>query len=87
MGCGCCLLSFHCSLKDHLTIDIYVFVCCLLFEIRIDSPGCPRTNLVDRAGLELTDLPASESSMLGLKECTTPACGLLVTNLFRVCFL
>jgi hypothetical protein len=35
------------------------------------SPGCPGTHSVDQAGLELRNLPASVSRVLGLKACTT----------------
>jgi hypothetical protein len=35
------------------------------------SPGCPETHFVDQAGLELRNLPASASQVLGLKVCTT----------------
>ena len=35
------------------------------------SPGCPGTHSVDQAGLELRNLPASASRVLGLKACTT----------------
>jgi hypothetical protein len=42
-------------------------------RISLYSPGCPRTYFVDQAGLELRNLPASASQMLGLKVCgTTP---------------
>jgi hypothetical protein len=37
------------------------------------SPGCPRTHSVDQAGLELRNLPASASQVLGLKSCATTA--------------
>jgi hypothetical protein len=37
------------------------------------SPGCPETHSVDQADLELRNLPASASKMLGLKVCTTTA--------------
>jgi hypothetical protein len=35
------------------------------------SPGCPGTHFVDQAGLELRNLPASASRVLGLKACAT----------------
>jgi hypothetical protein len=35
------------------------------------SPGCPGTQLVDQAGLELRNPPASASRVLGLKVCAT----------------
>ena len=37
------------------------------------SPGCPGTHSVDQAGLELRNLPASASQVLGLKACATTA--------------
>jgi hypothetical protein len=35
------------------------------------SPGCPGTHSVDQAGLELINLSASASQVLGLKACAT----------------
>ena len=45
----------------------------LVFRDRVSlySPGCPGTNSVDQAGLELRNPPASASQMLGLKVCAT----------------
>jgi hypothetical protein len=45
----------------------------LVFRDRVSlySPGCPRTHFIDQAGLELRNLPASASQVLGLKVCTT----------------
>ena len=37
----------------------------------LHSPGCPGTNFVDQAGLELRNLPASAFQVLGLKTCAT----------------
>ena len=37
------------------------------------SPGCPGTHTVDQAGLNLRNLPASASQVLGLKACATTA--------------
>lgn len=43
----------------------------LVFETGLlRSPGCPRTNSVDQAGIN-SDLPASAASALGLKACAT----------------
>jgi hypothetical protein len=44
------------------------FVFCF-FQDRVSPcyPGCPRTHSVDQAGLELRNLPASGSRVLGLK--------------------
>jgi hypothetical protein len=58
---------------------IHLFVClfvCFVFQYRVSlcSPGCPGTHFVDQAGLELRNLPASASWVLGLKVCaTTPS--------------
>jgi hypothetical protein len=35
------------------------------------SPGCAGTHFVDQAGLELRNLPAPASQVLGLKGCAT----------------
>jgi hypothetical protein len=40
-------------------------------RVSLCSPGCPRTHFVDQAGLELRNLPASASQVLGLKACAT----------------
>jgi hypothetical protein len=37
------------------------------------SPGCLGTHFVDQAGLELRNLSASASQVLGLKACATTA--------------
>jgi hypothetical protein len=36
-------------------------------RVSLCSPGCPGTHSVDKAGLELRNLPASASQVLGLK--------------------
>jgi hypothetical protein len=42
------------------------------------SPGCPGAHFVDQASLELRNLPASASQVLGLKAyATTPSCKFL----------
>jgi hypothetical protein len=45
----------------------------LVFRDRVSlySPGCPGTHSVDQAGLELRNLPASASRVLGLKVYAT----------------
>jgi hypothetical protein len=40
-------------------------------RVSLHSPGCPGTHSVDQAGLELRNLPASASQVLGLKACAT----------------
>ena len=50
--------------------------CLVLFlrdRVSLYSPGCPGTHFVDQAGLELRNLPASASRVLGLKACATHA--------------
>jgi hypothetical protein len=57
-----------------------LFVCLFLFlflflvfrdRVSLYSPGYPGTHFVDQAGLELRNLPASASRVLGLKACAT----------------
>jgi hypothetical protein len=43
----------------------FLFVCSFVC-FSLCSPGCPRTHSVDEAGLELRNLPASASQVLGL---------------------
>jgi hypothetical protein len=52
---------------------VCLFVCLFVFRDRVSlcSPGCPGTHSVDQAGLELRNLPASASQVLGLKACAT----------------
>jgi hypothetical protein len=55
---------------------IFFFVClfvCFRDRVSLCSPGCPGTHFVDQAGLELRNLPASSSQVLGLKACATIA--------------
>jgi hypothetical protein len=54
----------------HLFIYLFIY---LVFRDRVSlySPGCPGTHFVDQAGLELRNLPASASRVLGLKVCAT----------------
>jgi hypothetical protein len=52
---------------------VVVVVWFFVFQGRVSlcSPGCPGTHFVKQAGLELRNLPASASRVLGLKACTT----------------
>jgi hypothetical protein len=36
-------------------------------EVSLYNPGCPTTHFVDQAGLEIRNLPASASRVLGLE--------------------
>jgi hypothetical protein len=49
------------------------FVCLFVFRdtVSLYSSGCPGTHFVDQADLELRNLPASASRVLGLKGCAT----------------
>jgi hypothetical protein len=58
---------------------VCLFVCLFVFMVFRDrvslcSPGCPGTHSVDQAGLELRNLPASASRVLGLKACAAFKC-------------
>ena len=48
-----------------------LFVLFFVFRDRVSlySPCCPGTHFVDQASLELQNLPASASRVLGLKTC------------------
>jgi hypothetical protein len=51
---------------------VSLFLCLFLFfqdRVSLCIPGCPGTHSVDQAGLELRNLPASASEVLGLKTC------------------
>jgi hypothetical protein len=74
---------YHTYREKRLTILLFKFlkffffcfglVLVLVFQDRVSlySPGCPGTHFVDQAGLELRNLPASASRVLGLKASTT----------------
>ena len=53
----------------------FFFSFVLFFQDRVSlcSPGCPGTHSVDQAGLELRDLCAPASQVLGLNVCATTA--------------
>jgi hypothetical protein len=57
-----------------MTYILFYFIF-LVFRDRVSlcSPGCPGTHIADLAGLELRNLPASASQVLGLKACATTA--------------
>jgi hypothetical protein len=60
-----------------LKFKVNVFCFVLFFEtgFSLYSSGYPGTHFVDQAGLELINLPASASQVLGLKACATrPGC-------------
>jgi hypothetical protein len=56
---------------------MYLFILVFRDRVSLCCPGCPGTHFVDQSGLELRNLPASASRVLGLKACaTTP--GLII---------
>jgi hypothetical protein len=67
------------NLFYYLIFFFVVLFCFVLFcfvfrdKASLYSPGCPGTHSVDQADLELRNLPASASQVLGLKACPTTA--------------
>jgi hypothetical protein len=81
-----CFLGCFCLVGWFLFLFYFGFVCffgfvILVFRDRVSlySPGCPGTHFVDQAGLELRNLPAFASQVLGLKACA--ATTLLILHL------
>jgi hypothetical protein len=67
--CVCvCVCVYLCVLCQSMCVHMLF----LVFRDRVSlySPGCPGTHFVDQAGLELRNLLASASRVLGLKACT-----------------
>jgi hypothetical protein len=64
---------------DHQPLTEVSFCFCFCFvlffrdRVSLYSPGCPGTHFVEQAGLELRNLLASASRVLGLKACATTA--------------
>jgi hypothetical protein len=60
-------------MRHHALLSFYFYF--LVFQDRVSlySSDCPRTHSVDQAGLELRNVPASASQMLGLKVYATTA--------------
>jgi hypothetical protein len=60
------------SPQPHQHVEIHILFFFFFFRDRfLCSPGCPGTHFVDQAGLELRNIPASASQVLGLKVCAT----------------
>lgn len=53
------------------------FVCLFLDTGSLCSPSYPGTPYVDQTELDFRDLPASDTQVLGLKECTTQSVRLI----------
>ena len=55
-------------MDEMLFVVLLLLLCCCCWRQGFSfSPGCPGTHFVDQAGLELRNLPASASQVLGLK--------------------
>jgi hypothetical protein len=68
-----------------LFFDFFGFVFVFRDRVSLYSPGCPGTHFVDQAGLELRNLPAFASRVLGLKACsTTPGFHLRLLNAVKM---
>jgi hypothetical protein len=54
-------------------VHSFFFFFFFFFQDRVSlySLSCPGTHFVDQAGLELRNLPASASRLLGIKVCAT----------------
>jgi hypothetical protein len=76
-------LLFSSLLFSSLLFSSLLSLSLMVFRDRVSlySPGCPGTHFVDQAGLELRNLPASASRVLGLKAyATTPGVTFLLIN-------
>ena len=60
----------------------------LVFQDRVSlcSPGFPGTHSVDQAGLQLRNLPASASQVLGLQACAATAWSAALKEQIKVLF-
>jgi hypothetical protein len=69
------LIKLLCLASNKLWLFVLIFWLLLFFffsqGVSLCSPGCPGTHFVDQAGLELRNLPAFASQVLGLKVCAT----------------
>jgi hypothetical protein len=70
---------FHKANASVLNTHFFFF---LRDRVSLRSPSCPGTHFVDQAGLELRNLPASASLVLGLKVCTTMPSISVFQNMF-----
>jgi hypothetical protein len=69
-----CCVSCKGEPVNLISVFFFFFFFFLVFlrqGVSLCSLGCPGTHFVEQAGLELRDLPASASQVLGLKVCTT----------------
>jgi hypothetical protein len=62
-------LGCYMTALDNLNLFLFLF----RDRVSLCSPGCSGTYFVDQAGLELRNLPASASQVLGSMGCATTA--------------
>jgi hypothetical protein len=76
------LLFHNCNFATVLILLFVLFCWFLVYRDRVSlcSPDCSGTHSVDQAGLELRNLPASASQVLGLKACATMPSTVLILN-------
>ena len=68
----CMLMCAHICVCMCLALLFCCCCCCFFWDrVFLYIPGCPGTHFVDQAGLELRNLPALASRVLGLKSCAT----------------
>jgi hypothetical protein len=65
--------SFESGTDSEAGLLFFFFFLVFRDRVSLCSPGCPGTHSVVWAVLELRNLPASASQVLGLKACTTSA--------------
>ena len=65
------LRSIDCVPVSFLSFFLFFYFWFFRDRVSLYSPGCSGTHFVDQAGLELRNLPASASQVLGLKACAT----------------
>jgi hypothetical protein len=75
-------VSFYAKNNPVLSITFHLVLLLFFFQDKVSlcSAGCPGTHFVDQAGLELRNLPASASQVLGLKAYTTTARLIIFSN-------
>jgi hypothetical protein len=59
--------------KGSLSLSLFFLFFVFRDRVSLYSSDCPGTHSVDHTGLELRNLPASASQVLGLKACTSMA--------------
>jgi hypothetical protein len=68
---GICPSSLQSTISIAARVNFFFFFLVFRDRVSLYSSGCPGTHFVNQAGLELRNLPASASGVLGLKACAT----------------